>query len=40
MSNELLEKSVAANTSVTTNMSGAAVATTGVHVGSEVKAVY
>ena len=35
MSNELLEKSVAANTSVTTSMSGSASSTTGVHVGSE-----
>ena len=35
MSNELLEKAVAANTSVTGNMTGAAVATTGVHIGSE-----
>jgi hypothetical protein len=35
MSNELLEKSVAANTAVTGNMTGAAVATTGVHIGSE-----
>ena len=35
MSNELLEKSVAANTTQTTSMSGSASATTGIHVGSE-----
>jgi hypothetical protein len=35
MSNELLEKSVAANTHVTGNMTGSAVATSGVHIGSE-----
>jgi hypothetical protein len=35
MSNELLEKSVAANTHVTANMTGSAVANTGVHIGSE-----
>jgi len=35
MSNELLEKAVAANTAVTGNMTGSAVATTGVHIGSE-----
>ena len=35
MSNELLEKAVASNTHVTGNMSGSAVATTGVHIGSE-----
>jgi len=35
MSNELLEKSVASNTHVTANMTGSAVATSGVHIGSE-----
>ena len=35
MSNELLEKAVASNTHVTGNMTGSAVATTGVHIGSE-----
>ena len=35
MSNELLEKAVASNTHVTANMTGSAVATTGVHIGSE-----
>jgi len=35
MSNEMLEKAVAANTSVTAGMTGAAVANTGVHIGSE-----
>ena len=35
MSNETLEKSVAANTHVTANMTGSAVANTGVHIGSE-----
>jgi len=35
MSNETLEKAVAANTSVTANMTGSAVANTGVHIGSE-----
>ena len=31
----MLEKSVAANTQVTANMTGSAVANTGVHIGSE-----
>ena len=35
MSNETLEKTVAANTTVSTAMTGSASATTGVHVGSE-----
>ena len=35
MSNENLEKAVASNTTVTGGMTGSAVATTGVHVGSE-----
>jgi hypothetical protein len=35
MSNELLAKSVAADTTITTSMSGSASATTGIHVGSE-----
>ncbi len=35
MSNELLEKSVAANTTATASMTGSADATTGIHVGSE-----
>jgi len=35
MSNELLEKSVAANTTATGSMTGSADATTGIHVGSE-----
>jgi hypothetical protein len=35
MSNELLEKSVAANTTQTASMTGSASATTGIHVGSE-----
>jgi len=35
MSNETLEKAVATNTSVTANMTGSAVANTGVHIGSE-----
>ena len=35
MSNELLAKSVAADTTVTTSMSGSASSTTGIHIGSE-----
>jgi hypothetical protein len=35
MSNEMLEKAVAANTTVTGNMTGSAVANTGIHIGSE-----
>ncbi len=35
MSNETLEKAIAANTTATAGMTGSAVATTGVHVGSE-----
>jgi hypothetical protein len=35
MSNELLAKSVAANTTATDSMSGSADSTTGIHVGSE-----
>jgi hypothetical protein len=35
MSNELLAKSVAADTTVTTSMSGSATSTTGIHIGSE-----
>jgi len=35
MSNELLAKSVATDTTVTTSMSGSASSTTGIHIGSE-----
>ena len=35
MSNEMLEKAVAANTTVTAGMTGTAVANTGIHIGSE-----
>ncbi len=35
MSNETLEKAIAANTTATAGMTGSAVANTGVHVGSE-----
>jgi len=35
MSNENLEKTVAANTTLTTGMTGPAVANTGIHIGSE-----
>jgi len=35
MNNELLEKSVAANTTQTASMTGSASATTGIHVGAE-----
>ena len=34
MSNEILEKTVAANTTVTDSMTGSATSTTGIHVGS------
>ena len=35
MSNEMLEKAVAANTTVTAGMTGSAVANTGIHIASE-----